>query len=104
MDQETYIENTLKQFGLEDANNTNTPLTASVHLEKSEHMATTETKTYYQQIIRTLIYATISRPDITITATQSSQYNNNPVETHIKYISEAQKSPRSNMMETQMLD
>ena len=47
MDQQAYIENTLKRFKLHDANNTKTPLPASIHLEKSEDLATIETKTYY---------------------------------------------------------
>ena len=59
------------------------PLPAGIHLEKS---ATTETKMYYQQMIGTLIYATIgTRPNIAFTAMRLSQYNNNPTEEHIKY-------------------
>ena len=39
-------------------------------LEKSEDLATTETKTYYQQMIGTLIFAAISiRPNVALTAT-----------------------------------
>ena len=61
------------------------PLPASIHLEKSEIPATTETKTYYQQMIGTLIYAAIgTRPDITFAAMRLSQYNDNPSEEHIK--------------------
>ena len=68
-----YIENALKRFKLHDANNTKTPFPASVHLEKSEILATTETKTYYQQMIRTLIYAAIgTRPDIAFAAIRLS--------------------------------
>ena len=70
IDQEVYIDNTIKRFKLQDANNTKTPLLASLHLEKYEGMATTETKTQFQQIIRTLIYAAIgTRPDIAFSAT-----------------------------------
>ena len=51
-------------------------------MEKYKGEATTETKTHFQQIIRTLIYATIgTRPNIAFAATQ---YNNNPSELHIK--------------------
>ena len=56
IDQQAYIENSLKKFKLLDANNTNTPLSAGIHLEKSEEPVTLNTKTYYQQIIGTLIY------------------------------------------------
>ena len=73
IDQQAYIENTLKRFKLHDANNTKTPPPASNHLRKLEKLATTETKTYYQQMIRTLIYATIgTRPDIAFAATRLS--------------------------------
>ena len=86
IDQQAYIENALKRFKFHNANNTKTPLPASVHLEKSEKLATIKTKTYYQKMIGTLIYAMIcTRPDIVFTATQLSWYNNNPTEEHIKY-------------------
>ena len=73
-----YIENALKRFELQDANSTKTPLPAGIHLEKSEEPVALDTKTYYQQIIRMLIYAAF-------VATRLSQFNNNPTEEHIKY-------------------
>ena len=86
IDQQVYIENTLKRFELQEANNTKTPLPAGIHLEKSEEPVALDTKTYYQQIIRTLIYAAIgTRPDIAFVAMRLSQFNNNPTEEHIKY-------------------
>ena len=55
-------------------------------MEKSEEPVALNTKTYYQQIIGTLIYAAIgTRPDITFVATTLSQFNNNPTQEHIKY-------------------
>ena len=81
-----YIENALKRFKLQDANSTKTPFPAGIHLEKSEIPVALDTKTYYQQIIGTLIYAIIgTRPDITFVAMRLSQFNNNPTEEHIKY-------------------
>ena len=72
IDQQAYIENALKRFELLDAN-TNTPLPAGIHLEKSEEPVALDTKTYYQQIIRRLIYATIgTRPNITFAAMRLS--------------------------------
>ena len=86
IDQQAYIENTLKRFKLLDTNSTNTPLPAGIHLEKSEEPVALDTKTYYQQIIRTLIYAAIgTRPNIAFAATRLSQFNNNPTKEHIKY-------------------
>ena len=47
INQWAYIENALKKFKLLDANSTNTPLPAGVHLEKSEEPVALNTKTYY---------------------------------------------------------
>ena len=85
IDQEAHIENALKRFKLQDANNTKTPLPAGVHLKKSEVPVALNTKTYYQQIIRMLIYAAIGTShNIAFVATRLSQFNNNPTEEHIK--------------------
>ena len=46
IDQQAYIENALKRFKLLDANSTNTPLPAGIHLEKSEKPVALNTKTY----------------------------------------------------------
>ena len=55
-------------------------------MEKSEEPVALDTKTYYQQIIGTLIYAAIgTRPDIAFVAMRLSRFNNNPTEEHIKY-------------------
>ena len=86
IDQQAYIENTLKRFKLQDANNTKTPLPAGIHSEKSEEPVALNTKTYYQQIIGTLIYAAIgTRPNIAFVAMRLSWFNNNPTQEHIKY-------------------
>ena len=87
INQQAYIENALKRFELLDANSTNTPLPAGIYLEKYEEPVALNTKTYYQQIIGTLIYADIgTRPNITFAATRLSQFNNNPTKEHIKYV------------------
>ena len=86
INQQVYITNALKRFKFLDANSTNTLLPAGIHLEKSVEPVALDTKTYYQQIIRTVIYATIGmRPNITFAATRLSQFNNNPMKEHIKY-------------------
>ena len=69
IDQQVYIENALKRFELLDANNTDTPLPAGIHLVKSQEPVALNTKTYYQQIIGTAIG---TRPDITFTAMRLS--------------------------------
>ena len=106
IDQQAYIENTIKRFELQDANSTKTPLPAGIHLEKSEKPVALDTKTYYQQIIGMLIYAAIgTRPNIAFVATRLSRFNNNPTEEHIKYaryVLRYLKSSKSNMMELLM--
>ena len=98
-----YIENALKRFKLHDANNTKTPLPAGVHLEKSEILVTTESKTYYQQMIRTLIYATIgTRPDIAFAAMRLRNTSSMP--STYSDTSKAQKNSKSSTMGVQMLD
>ena len=111
IDQQAYIKNAIKRFGLQDASNTQTLLPAALHLEKYEGKATTGTKTLFQQMIRTLIYAAIgTRPNITFAATQLSWYNNNPSDSHIKYAKhvlrylQGIKDSTYNMMEVQILD
>ena len=46
INQQVYIENTLKRFKLQDANSTKTLLPAGIHLEKSEEPVALNTKTY----------------------------------------------------------
>ena len=73
INQQVYIENTLKRFKLQDANSTKIPLPDGIHLEKSKEPVAHDTKTYYQQIIGTLIYAAIgTRPDIALVAMRLS--------------------------------
>ena len=81
-----YIDNGLKRFELLHANSTNTPLPAGIHLEKSEEPVALDTKTYYQQIIRTLVYATIgTRHNVTFAAMRLSRFNNHLMKEHIKF-------------------
>ena len=46
INQQVYIENALKRFELQDANNTRTPLPAGIHLEKSGEPVALNTKTW----------------------------------------------------------
>ena len=55
-------------------------------MEKSKEPVALDTKTYYQWIIGTLIYAAKgTRPDIAFSATTLLRFNNNPTKEHIKY-------------------
>ena len=64
-------------------------------MEKSEEPVALNTKTYYQQIIGTLIYAAIgTRPNIAIVAIRLSRFNNNPTQEHIKYAKDVLRYPK----------
>ena len=54
INQQVYIEYALKRFELFDANNTNTPLPAGIHLEKSKEPVALDTKTYYHGYMYTV--------------------------------------------------
>ena len=73
INQQAYMENALKRFKLQDANSTKTPLPAGINLEKCEEPVALDTKTYYQLMIRMLIYAAIgTRPNIAFAAMRLS--------------------------------
>ena len=62
-----------------------TTLKPHSQLEFKEPVAL-NTKTYYQQIIGMVIYAAIgTKPNIAFVAMRLSQFNNNPMQEHIKY-------------------
>ena len=86
IDQEDYIHNALTCFNLLNANDTKTPLPEGVHLVAATEPTPPEKLTRYQQLIRTLLYASIeTRPDIAFAVTRLSRYNANPTDEHHKY-------------------
>ena len=86
IDQEDYIHNALTRFNLLNANDTKTPLPEGVHLIAANEPTPPEKLTRYQQLIGTLLYASIgTRPDIAFAVTRLSRYNANPTDEHHKY-------------------
>ena len=86
IDQEDYIHNALTRFNLLKANDTRTPLPEGVHLVAATEPTPLEKLTRYQQLIRTLLYASIgTHPDIAFAVTRLSRYNMNPTDEHHKY-------------------
>jgi len=84
IDQCAYIENLLIHFGMQDCNPTCTPLPPNIELTKSEDVATSTTRSLYQQLIGSLLYAMIvSRPDISFAVTKLAQYSHNPSTSHL---------------------
>ena len=68
------------------ANDTKTPLPEGVHLVAATEPMPPEKLTWYQQLIGTLLYASIGTcPDIAFAVTRLSRYNANPTDEHHKY-------------------
>ena len=86
IDQEDYIHNALTRFNLLNTNDTKTPLPEGVRLVAATELMPPEKLTRYQQLIGTLLYASIgTRPDIAFAVTRLLRYNANPTDEHQKY-------------------
>ena len=83
LNQELYIENMAAKFGQTDAKSTFKPADTNVRLEKdmgSEPFS----EILYRSLIGSLMYATITRPDIAVIASQLSRYLSCPQKAHWK--------------------
>ena len=86
IDQEDYIHNALTRFNLLNANDTKTQLPEGVHLVTATEPMPPEKLTRYQQLIGTLLYASIGTcPDIAFAVTRLLRYNANPMDEHHRY-------------------
>jgi hypothetical protein len=83
--QKQYIMKILQQFSMEDYHPVSTPQEPGHQLRKSNPEDKNVDKFYYQQIIRSLMYAMIAtRPDIAYAVSFISQFSSDPSETHLK--------------------
>ena len=79
----SHIHNVLTCFNLLNTNDTKTPLPEGVHLVAATEPMPLEKLAQYQQLIRTLLYASIGmRPDMAFTVTRLSRYNVNTMDEH----------------------
>ena len=87
IDQEAYTEGILARFKMQDSKPLRTPLPEGTHLEHGEkgYTADPAMRTYYQQMIGSLIYLMIgTRPDIAWAVSRLSQYMQEPTSTHVE--------------------
>ena len=90
--QQTYIEQILARFGLEDSRTAVTPLEPGIDLTPdspavSSTLLTPYEKTKYREMIGSLMYVTVmTRPDISFAVSTLSQYLENPHTTHLKAV------------------
>ena len=83
LSQTAYIDKILLRFGMQDCNPLTLPLDPNTILRQSTDDKTNTDISRYQQIIESLMYATIgTRPDLAFTVTHLSQFNSNPSATH----------------------
>ena len=80
--QRKYAHEILKKFGMECSNATKTPMVPGFKLTKDEG-GTKVDSTQYKQMIGSLMYLTVSRPDLMYVMSLVSRYMDKPTELHM---------------------
>jgi hypothetical protein len=89
LSQQSYIENLVERFGLQDAQTVTTPLAPGTILTKDQCPKTQDeindmTGSRYRELIGSLQYASLAtRPDITYAVNKLSQFLSNPGRVHL---------------------
>ncbi|GJW19085.1 retrovirus-related pol polyprotein from transposon TNT 1-94 [Tanacetum coccineum] len=85
LNQSKYALESLKKYGMESSDPVDTPM-----VEKSKLDEDTQGKaidpTHYRGMIGTLMYLTVSRPDLTFVVCMCAQYQENPTEKHLHVV------------------
>jgi hypothetical protein len=87
IDQQVYTEGIITRFNMHNSKPRRTPLPEGIHLEKeaSDFKAEAFQRTFYQQMIGSLIYLMIgTRPDIAWLTSRLSQYMQEPMNEHVE--------------------
>lgn len=83
LDQENYVMDVIKNYGIEECKPAQTPLKLNLRLDKSTDNA--EQNSSYQKLIGALMYLAIgTRPDICFSVSYLSQFNNCNNKEHYK--------------------
>lgn len=78
LDQESYIDQVLRNFGMENCKTVNTPMESKVNADKVLNSDINLSNLPYQNLIGSLMYlAVLTRPDIAFAVNYLSQFNNN---------------------------
>ena len=80
--QEKYAKNLVKRFGLDSKKHTSTPMSSSTKLSRNA-TGTEVDPTLYRSMIRSLLYLTASRPDITFSVGVCARFQAAPKESHL---------------------
>lgn len=85
LDQENYIEQILKRFGMSDCKGANTPIDTNINFFNTEGSTVCDVNLPYQKLLGCLMYlAVLTRPDIAYAISFLSQFNNCYTEEHWK--------------------
>ena len=81
--QKKYALEVLKWFGMDKSNFVHNPIVPGFKLVKDEGGVKVN-KTYYKQIVGSLMYLTATRPDMMFVVSLISRYMENPTELHLQ--------------------
>ena len=82
MNQHKYIQDLITLAGLKDTSSVDTPIEVNVKYRKDEGDILDE-PTLYRRLVRSLIYLTTTRPDISYVVHQVSQFMSSPRHLHL---------------------
>ena len=83
LDQQTYIENVLEKFGMQDSNPSKTPAENNLKLLKAAEVEQLVDETVYRSLVGSLLYiAKHTRPNIVWIVNVLSQFMDKPANSH----------------------
>ncbi|KAK7368917.1 hypothetical protein VNO80_10950 [Phaseolus coccineus] len=82
--QSKYAEEVLERFGMERRNPVNNPIIPGCRLSKSGNGAVSVDATKYKQLVGSLLYLTVTRPDLMYAVGLISRYMEKPTEMHLQ--------------------
>ncbi|XP_051132509.1 uncharacterized mitochondrial protein AtMg00810-like [Andrographis paniculata] len=88
INQSKYASELLRRFGMDKSNYVHNPMALGVKLNKDEDGVKVD-KTYYKQLVGSLMYLTATRPDMMFVVSLASRYMENPTELHLKVVKRA---------------
>ncbi|GKE00672.1 retrovirus-related pol polyprotein from transposon TNT 1-94 [Tanacetum coccineum] len=83
--QSKYIKEMLKKFGLEDSKPMKTPMSSDTKLTKDEECESVDS-TKYRGLIGSLLYLTVSRPDIMFSVCLCARFQEDPKTSHLEAV------------------
>lgn len=83
--QRKFAKEVLERFEMSTCNGVNNPIVPGVKLSKKGGGAVLDT-TLYKQMIGSLMYLTVTRPDLTFVVCLASRYMENPTEAHFQVL------------------